>query len=162
MPNDRLTASYAHEGIGLSLLLPDDWRAEELDPTGVRFHGPSRTLDAGHHPTMSVRVGEPGGHGPEWFNRFCEQALARLKDRYAGFALRSHERVALSSLVPVDATWYEWDASPTLRTAQLQALIPVDMSRLVLINAATRHEDADADLPVIDAIVRSIRVLPRR
>lgn len=156
------TASFAHEGLGLSVLVPEHWEAEELAPNQVRFYGLEQAQLAHYRPTLSIAVGEPEGYGTEWFNAFCEQAEERLRNSYTGFALRRSERYMLTSLVPVNAIWFDWEPEPELRMTQLQALIPVGATRLYLINAATRSECAETFLPAFDAIVRSLRVLPPR
>jgi hypothetical protein len=154
-------ASFAHEGLMLSLLVPDGWEAEEVAPNQVRFFGPEQSDLDDYRPTMSFTVGEPEGTGAEWFDGFCAAARERL-EAYEGFRLLRHERFPLSSLVPVDATWYEWSPEPELTFAQVQALIAVDASRMYLVNAATRAPASDRFLPVFDQVLHSLRVLPPR
>ncbi|MCC5810997.1 MAG: hypothetical protein JJU06_11540 [Ectothiorhodospiraceae bacterium] len=158
MRTSQLVASFAHKELAVSLLLPEDWSAEGLGVDGVRFHGPEDHELDDYHPTFSITAGQADGFGDAWFDEFTAQARRQREQSYEGFRPRAHERYMLSSLVPVDATWYEWDAGPGLRTAQLQALIPGGM-RLYVINGATRIERADIDLPVFDAILRSLRLL---
>lgn len=155
------TASFAHEGLLLSLRVPDDWEAEELAPNQVRFHGPALPELGGHRPTMSFTVGEPEGFGDAWFDSFCADARQRLEG-YEGFRLLRHERFTLSSLVPVDATWYEWAPDLPTRMSQVQALVPVDARRMYLINGATPAPAADRFLPVFDEVLHDLRVLTPR
>lgn len=152
------TASFAHKELALSLLLPEDWYAEELGSHHMRFHGPQASNPPIHHPTLSIQAGEPEGVGRAWFESFAEQARQRLCASLEGFCLRRHERYTLSSLVPVDATWYEFNPADGMRTAQVQALISAG-ARLYVVNGATRVEHAARHLPLFDAILRSIRVL---
>lgn len=154
-------ASFAHEGLLLSLLVPDDWEAEEVAPNQVRFFGPEQSDLDDYQPTMSFTVGEPEGAGPEWFDGFCAAARGRL-ETYEGFRLLRHERFQLSSLVPVDATWYEWSPDDDMTFAQVQALVPVNASRMYLINGATLAPIADSFLPAFDQVLHSMRVLPPR
>lgn len=156
------TASFAHEGLGLSLLVPEDWEAEELADNQVRFFGPEHADLDGYRSTLSIVVGEPDGFGDAWFDSFCGQALETLRENYEGFELRNVERYQLSSLAPVNAIWYSWEPEPGTRSSQVQALILVDALRMYLINAATREPIADSTLPRFDEVIRSIRVLPRR
>jgi len=162
MSDISTTASFAHEGLGLSILVPEHWEAEELAANQVRFHGPEQAQVDHYRPTLSIVVGEPEGYGTGWFDAFCEQAGERLRNSYTNFVLHRSERYTLSSLVPVNATWFDWEPEPGLHMSQLQALVPVGATRLYLINAATRSECAETFLPVFDAIVRSLRVLPPR
>lgn len=161
-PMSSSLASFAHESLLLSLLVPDDWDAEELAPNQVRFFGPEQPDLDDYRPTMSFTVGEPEGFGDEWFDEFCAQARERLEG-YEDFRLLRHERFTLSSLCPVDATWYEWTAPEEgLTFQQVQALVPYDMSRMYLINAATLAPIADRWLPIFDRVLHDMRVLPAR
>lgn len=154
-------ASFAHETLLLSLQVPDDWTAEEVAENQVRFFGPEQSDLDDYRPTMSFTVGEPEGTGTEWFDAFCAAARERL-ETYDGFRLLRHERFTLSSLTSVDATWYEWSPEPDMTFHQLQALIPVDASRMYMVNAATLAPAADRFLPVFDEVLHSLRVLPTR
>jgi hypothetical protein len=155
-------ASFAHEGLGLSLLVPDDWEAEELAPNQVRFFGPVQPDLDDYRPTMSFTVGEPEGFGDDWFDAFCADALDRLRTSYEGFELIDTERSTLSSLAPLHAIWYRWQPEPALRFAQVQALVAVDATRMYLVNGATLVQREDAFLPRFAAVLGSIRILSRR
>ena len=155
-------ASFAHEGLLLSVLVPDDWEAEELAPNQVRFYGPEHADLDDYRPTMSFTVGEPEGFGDDWFDAFCAAAREKLEG-YEDFRLLRHERFTLSSLCPVDATWYEWTAREEgLTFQQVQALVPYDASRMYLVNAACLKPIADQYLPVFDEVLKSMRILPTR
>lgn len=161
MSTTATMASFTHDGLAASILVPDDWEAEEVNAQTVRFYAPELTDHDGHRPTMSFAHGEPDGFGEEWFDLFCTAARERL-EAYEGFHLLRHERYTLSSLVPVDATWYEWSPEPGTTFAQVQALVPVDANRMYLVNAATPAGAADRMLPLFDQVLRSLRVLPVR
>ncbi|TVR91438.1 MAG: hypothetical protein EA428_05805 [Spirochaetaceae bacterium] len=154
--------SFAHEGALISALVPDGWEAVEPAPQQVRFFGPVQTEYDDYRPTFSISLGRPDGFGEEWFDEFADDSLGQLQSEYEGFVLRSTERLSLSSLVEVNAVWYEWEPEPNLAFAQLQALAPVDRFRMYLINAATLRPLADIHLPIFDQILRSLRMLPPR
>lgn len=158
MTADR--ASFAHRGLAVSLLVPDDWEVEETSPAQVRFYGPAHPELDDYRPTWSIARGEPEGVGESWFEEFCTRARRQLETTYEGFTLLRTERYTLSSLVPVNATWYEWQPQPEARFAQLQALIPVDAYTMYLVNAATLADLADEQLPLFDEVLRSLRILP--
>lgn len=161
MTSDDL-ASFAHEGLGLSLLVPASWEAEEVAANHVRFLGPPQTDLDDYRPTLSVTVGEPEGFGDAWFEAFCTAALDRLRTSYEGFELIDTERYTLSSLAPVNATWYRWQPEPELRFAQVQALVAVDATRMYLVNGATLVQREETFLPIFDQVLHSMRILPRR
>ena len=156
----KLGAHFAHPTLQVSMLVPDDWTASEVAPNHVRFFGPEHPEADEYRPTFSIAVYRPDGFGDEWFEQFCAASVERLGESYDDFMLRSIDRFPLSSLVDVHATWYDWQAGPDHRSSQLQALIAMDMFRFYLINAATRTELAERYLPVFDAMLRSIRLLP--
>lgn len=155
-------ASFAHEGTLISALVPDGWEAFEQHPQQVRFFGPTQIEHNDYRPTFSIALGKPEGFGAEWFDEFADQSLVQLQSEYQGFVLRSTERLTLSSLVEVNAVWYEWEPQPDVAFAQLQAIAPVDRYRMYLINAATLRPLAETHLPIFDQILRSLRMLPPR
>jgi hypothetical protein len=155
-------ASFAHAQLLVSVLVPDDWALQEVAANQVRFFAPEEPDLDDYQPTLSITMGEPDGTGPAWFDGFCEAALQRLRSAATGFELLRTERTELSSLVPMHAIWYRWASDVGLDFSQVQAYIPVDASRMYLINAATQRPLEARDLPVFDEILASIRILPPR
>ena len=158
----RSWANFEHR---FSINVPPGWEITRPENHLTRLFGPGHfELDGvpeldGYRPSFSIAAGAPEDFGDEWFDRFCEDALHTLRSSYAEFDLDRTERFPLSSLVEVNATWYRWRHSPELRFAQLQALVPVDRYRMLLINAATVDVLAERYLPLFDEILRSLRVL---
>lgn len=155
-------ASFAHAGLLLSLLVPEDWDLEQVAPNQVRFYAPPVADLDDYRPTMSFTVGEPEGTGSAWFDEFVVRARKQLETGYEGFRLLGTERYTNSSLADVAVTTYQWTPQEDLTFSQLQALIAVDASRMYLVNAATRTEVADQYLPVFDEVMRDLRILPPR
>lgn len=155
----ELDASFDHAGLQLSVLVPADWEAEELADNKVRFFAPPEPTLDDYRPTMSFIHGQPEGFGDDWFARFAKQSVERLAGTYEGFELIGTEQYMLSSLAPVHVTRYRWEPEPGMDFSQIQALVPVDAFRMYLVNAATRHPLEQRDLPVFEAVVRSMRVL---
>ena len=160
--DNRLTAHYAQRGVLVSVPVPGDWTIAELSPQQIRFFAPEQPDLDDYSPTFSIALPTPGGFGDEWFDQFCDAGVERLRESWDDFTLRSIERGPLSSLAEVHATWYEWQAAPGRRSAQVQAMISVDRCRFYLINAATRAEIADEYLALFDAVLRSPRLLQPR
>ncbi|MFA9444516.1 hypothetical protein [Egicoccus sp. AB-alg6-2] len=153
--------SFAHAGLLLSLLVPDDWDVEQLGPNQIRFYArPVAELDD-YRPTMGFVAGEPDGTGPSWFEDFVASSRTRLAEA-AGFELLGTRRWTNSSLAEVAVTTYASTPRPGLAFTQLQALIAADADRLYVVNAATRRERAAQDLPVFEDVLQDLRVLPPR
>lgn len=155
-------ASFAHEGVRISALVPATWGVTEVSDTQVRFYGPAHPEHDDYRSTFSISLGEPQGYGPDWFETFCNASLATLERELSQFELRTTERYALSSFVDIHALWYTWASESGLAFDQLQALGLMDRYHLYLINAATMRPLADEYLPVFDTVLRSLRMLPGR
>ncbi|MFP4210223.1 MAG: hypothetical protein ACLFR8_03195 [Alkalispirochaeta sp.] len=156
------SATFAHEGVGISAWIPDSWSATELSDRHVRLFGPPHSGYDDYRPTFSIQHGEPEGFGEEWFRDFADASRRTLADHRSEFELRSVKRFTLSSFVDVDATWYTHTSEAGVAVAQLQALCLVDRYRMYLINAATLLPLAEEHFPVFDGILRSLRMLPER
>jgi hypothetical protein len=156
----REGASFTHPGLQLSVLLPHGWGSSEEGDHQIRFYGPVCSDHDDYRPTLSFTLGEPEGHGEEWFDRFCRDRLGRLEQSYSGFSLISAERLSLSSLAEMDILRYTFEPEPGWPVSQLQALIYADRYRMYLINASTLLPLQDLHMPVFDAIAGSLRILP--
>jgi len=155
-------ASFAHAGLLLSLLVPDDWEVDQVAPNQIRFFAPAVADLDDYRPTMSFTMGEPEGVGADWFEEFLTRSRNQLEAGYEGFRLLDTDRYLDSSFADVAVTVYAWTPEPELDFTQLQALVRVDASRMYLVNAATRSPRADVDLPVFTQVLRDLRVLPHR
>ena len=155
-------ASFAHEGVRISALLPESWAVTEEAGNHVRFFAPAHPDHEGYRSTFSITLGEPDGLGNDGFQNFCNTSLENLEKNLPGFELRSVECFTLSSFVNIHAVWYNSRPEPGFAFAQLQALGLLNRYNLYLINAATLLPLADLYLPCFDTILRSLRVLPVR
>lgn len=155
-------ASFAHAGLLLSLLVPDDWGVEQVAPNQIRFHAPPIAELDDYSPTMSFTVGEPEGTGAAWFEEFVTRARKQLETGYEGFELLGTDRFTNSSLADVAVTTYRWSPSQDQTFSQLQALIAVDASRMYLVNAAALEPVAARYLPVFEQVLADLRILPPR
>lgn len=162
MTDSGQPASFAHEGVRISALVPETWTVSEISSTHVRFFAPALPEYDDYRSTFSISLGEPKGFGAEWFQEFCDASLAALSQARPAFVLRTTERFALSSFVDVHAVWYTCGSDSGLEFSQLQALGLMDRYHLYLINAATLLPVAEEYVPVFDGILRSLRVLPAR
>lgn len=149
--------SYPATDIGVLLLAPPDWDTESGADGLLRFIGPEAD---GHRPTFSIRPGVPAEPGEAWFAAFREGAVARMPDVVPGFVLLGRADFVLSSFVDVTAVSYRRDDPRGLSVSQLQAYLWADSFRMYVVDAATARSREDADLPLFDAMLHSVRLLP--
>lgn len=156
----RVPASFSHAATRISAIVPESWEIAEPSEQTVRLMGPAPADGDGSRPSVSIALGEPDGFEPDGFGAFCEASVRRLEQQTPGFTLRAIERYELSSLVDLHAVWYSsrWDSNREL--VQLQALGLLDRYHLYLVNAAAPLALAERYAPLMDAILRSLRVLP--
>lgn len=150
--------SFTSTDLHLSMLVPRGWDFEfDASVDRLRFTGPT----AGDHcPTFSIRGGAPEAPGEEWFAQFREGAVARMPGAVPGFVLLDRQDFVLSSWVDVTAVQYRRDDPSGLKVSQLQAYLWADSYRMYVVDAATARGRETTDLPLFDAMLRSIRLLP--
>lgn len=158
----KVPASFAHEGVRISVTIPESWTVSEPAEHTIRFLAPADVRHDEARPTFSIALGEPNGFGPDGFADFCAASVGRLEREIPGFAIRTVERYALSSFVDVHAVWYAgtWDSGREL--VQLQALGLLDRYHLYLVNAAAPLPLAGDYSLIFEDALRSLRVLPSR
>jgi hypothetical protein len=151
-------ASLTSVDLHVSMLAPSLWTTEfDASVDRLRLMGPD--LD-GHRPTFSIRQGAPEQPGEEWFAAFREGAVARMPGVVAGFVQLGRADFVLSSWVDVTAVTYRRDDPSGLSVSQLQAYLWADSYRMYVVDAATARSREAVDLPLFDAMLRSVRLLP--
>lgn len=113
-------------------------------------------------PTWAIRLGEPEETGEGWFADFRNVAVARMTSAVDGFELLGRDDFVLSSFVDVTAVRYRRRLPDGEVVAQLQAYLWANSYRMYVVDAATATDTEDTVLPVFDAILRSVRLLPER
>jgi hypothetical protein len=151
-------ASLTSVDLALSILIPIGWDVQG-DAEMLRVSGPEV---AGRRPTFTIRSGRPEQPGEDWFTAFREQAVARMPDAIPGFVLLDRQDFVLSSFVDVTAVAYRRSLGGGDEVSQLQAYLWASSYRMYVVDAATGRRSEDADLPLFDAMLRSIRLLPER
>lgn len=153
--------SFASADLLLSLQAPKGWEAQVIDD--FRFHVRRDRDDAGgYRGNLSFVLGEPEEPGVEWFAQFCDAAPGQLAASLTGFELIDTDAYRLSSHARVFVVRYRQHAEGAPATSHLQAYVWGNSYRMYLIDAGTLREHEERDLPVFDAIVRSLRLLPPR
>ena len=124
---------------------------------------------AGRRPTFTIRSGVPAEPGEGWFTAFADGAVARMPVTVDGFVLLGRDDFVLSSFVAVTAVRYRRRLPAAGgRTdgagvgSNLQASLWASSYRMYVVDATTARDREDVDLPLFDAMLRSIRLLPAR
>lgn len=156
---ERYGRTFCHGGTQVSVHVPVDWDVREESEEQVRFYGPPSAEHDDYRPTFSIALGKPEGFGDQWIQEFLQETRATMAESHREFALDSVTSFPLSSLVEAHVMQYRWEHEPGLAFVQLQALIPVDMYRMYLVNAASLQPLADTYLPFFETMLRSIRIL---
>jgi hypothetical protein len=146
--------SMARLDLGISLLVPLGWNIDG-DENRIRLYGPEAN---GRRPSFTLLQGEPESDGEEWFTVFREQAVHRIALTAPGYEQLSVDRFVLSSFVDVTVLHYRRDEGEPV--SQLQAYLWASSTRMLVADAATARALENRDLPVFDAILRSLRLLP--
>lgn len=144
----------------LSLLAPRGWEVRALDEFNLGLF--SDVDDDGHRANITFTMGEPEEPGTAWFERFGRAAAGQLAATLDGYEELGREEFRLSSRARVVAVTYRQHAEGADPTSHLQAYVWADSYRMYVVNGATRRETEERDLPLFEAVLRSIRVLPPR
>lgn len=115
---------------------------------------------APRRPTFTIRVGTPDEPGEDWFTAFRDGAVARMPVTVEGFHLLDRQDFVLSSFVDVTAVYYRRRLPGGDEVSQLQAYLWATSYRMYVVDAATARSRERLDLPLFDAMLRSIRLLP--
>lgn len=144
----------------LSLLAPRGWepRAQDESTFGV-FGDPD---EGGYQPNITFLGGAPEQPGVAWFREFVAAAPGQLAATLTDYEELSTDEFRLSSRAGVSEIRYRQHAPGAPATSHLQAYVWVDSYRMYLVNAATLRAHESRDLPLFDAVVKSLRVLPER
>ncbi len=145
----------------VSLRAPLGWELQPGDDAHLTLL--SDTADAaGYHASWGVVSGEPERPGVAWFEAFCAAAPGHLAASLDGFELIGTDGYLLSSGAPVFVVRYRQQAATLPPTSHLQAYVWAGSLRMYVVDSATLRDHEQRDLPVFDAIVHSLRLLPER
>jgi hypothetical protein len=156
--------SYFNEQIGISILLPEQWTVQVIEPSQFRIFGLPEPGFEEHfeeyRSTMSYRLAEPENNASGWFESLITQSGREMVRDYNKYQLIGEEHCKISAQ-PAYVRRYEWTEENTgLRVSQLQSLIYNNSSSFYLINAATLNPLEDKYMPIFNAILQSTRIIP--
>ena len=142
------------DGLGVELTVPPGWTQVESPDFAVAYLGP---LEGGFRPTLAVSTETFDPPTPEGLAAVLAQIRAGQAAEYEGFELLAEREDEVDG----QYAWvehYRWTPPPpTAPTTQLLALVVVAPGHLVKVDGACLSERADADLPVLDRMVGSLR-----
>lgn len=145
----------------VSLRAPLGWELQPGDDAHLTLL--SDTADAaGYRASLGIVAGEPERPGAAWFEAFCDAAPDQLAAALDEFELIGTDAYLLSSGAPVFAVRYRQHTDTLPPTSHLQAYVWAGSMRMYVVDSATLRDHERRDLPVFDAIVRSLRLLPER
>ncbi|MEO9322742.1 hypothetical protein ABFT23_04575 [Nocardioides sp. C4-1] len=143
----------------VSMRVPRGWEATAPDRTTIAAAGPDGV-------SLSVQRGVPEEPGHDWFVEFARAVPAQLQDDVPGFELIETERFRLSSayadVLLVAARRDDGLTGAVGPTAQVQAYVWAGDRRMYVVAGSTPAVHEARDLPVLRAVVHSLRLLPPR
>lgn len=156
---DTQFASLTAWNVALSLRIPVGSQIE-TGPSMVRVRlaiGGTEERD----PTWTIRSGEPEETGEAWFADFRSSAIARLSSSVDGFELIRRDDFVLSSFLDVTAAYYRRALPGGEVISQLQAYAWANSYQMFVVDAASPESTVSETLPIFDAMLRSLRLLPQ-
>jgi hypothetical protein len=153
--------SLTNADLLLSLRVPVGWVADIVDEFRFRVCRDGAD-DGGFRASCGFVLGEPEVAGPEWFAEFCAAVPRQLAATIEGFEPIGTESFDLSSGATVFAVSARAHVAGAPPTSQLLAYVWANSYRMYVMDASTLRTNETRDLPLFQAILGSIRVLPPR
>jgi hypothetical protein len=139
----------------VDVTVPTGWTQVESADFDVAYLGP---LDDGFRATFAVATESFDPPTPEGLAVVLAQIREQQAVEYDGFELLAEREDEVDGLY----AWvehYRWTPpTPTAPMTQLLALLVVTPGRLLKVDGVCLTERAGTDLPVLDGMVRSLRV----
>jgi hypothetical protein len=151
-------ASRAIPELLLSLRAPRSWELRIRDEDHVGLFSDVEQDD--YTANITFFGGEPQEPGAPWFAEFCRAAPGQLAATVDDYDELGSGEFRSSSRARVFWIHYRQHAVGAPPTSHLQAYMWVDSYRMYIVDGATPRATEDRDLPIFDAILRSVRVLP--
>ncbi len=148
--------------LGLSLEVPRDWELGGATEDSVTLLAANPGTDTART-VVAITSAVPGGSGHDWFADFAGQVAPVLEAEVEGLRLVSEDRFALSSMnADVVALVARHPVSGLGELARLQAWIWASSTRMYLVSGTLSVEQEAHDLPILDRILHSLRILATR
>lgn len=158
--------SYYNAELRVSVLVPDDWTGSQVSPTMFRLFGvPESGLEAyfeEYRVSMSFELKELTQTQENWFEALVQQNNTEMGKTYNAYQLldESFFELGPNRVYQKHYSWVEENTGLTL--FQLQALIHAGLNDLYIVNAAVVKGLESKYMPVFDAVLESVRIIPRK
>ena len=146
----------------VTLRVPVGWYVTRTEPDLVEVQAPE--VD-GYSTTLTVQEGVAERADRAWFDEFATHVAAQVVDQMPEVELLDAARFRLSSpgaeVVLVHVRQPAQAEAPELpATTQVQAWVWTGGERMLVLSGSTASGRQADDLPVLDAAIRSLRLLP--
>jgi hypothetical protein len=150
--------SYFDKTYSLSLLVPEGWSAGSHEQFPLQFTAP---VENGYRTNLNFALAEGVGPlTPESFQQIIANTHADQQADYHAFSQMSEQKIMLDGL-PAYVQVYEWqDEASGTSFAQVLALVATGPDTLLEIHGATLHQMAATAIPILLAMIESIRFIP--
>lgn len=155
-------ASITSTDLLVSLRVPVGWYLTRTEPDLLEVQAPEV---GGYSTTLTVQAGVAERADQAWFDEFATNVAAHVVDQMPEVELLDAARFRLSSpgaeVVLVHVRQPTQAATPGMpATTQVQAWVWNGVERMLVLGGSTASSRAADDLPLLDATIRSLRLLP--
>ncbi len=150
--------SYFDKTYSLSLLVPEGWSVGSHEQFPLHFAAP---VEHGYRTNLGFALAEGiGSLTPESFQQIIANTHADQQADYHAFHQMSEQKIMLDGL-PAYVQVYEWqDEASGTPFAQVLALVATGPDTLLEIHGATLRPMAATTIPILLAMIESIRFIP--
>lgn len=151
--------SYGNIQLGLMLQVPAGWQVQVLKENQLQVFGSPEAAWDGFCPRMSYTKAAADDPSDAWFEDFIVGSKAQQATLYENYQIIQEERFQLGQY---DAYLriFQWQREGIdVITVNAQAIIRASHQDLYIAKAESLQPLADRDLPLIEAMIRSTRLL---
>jgi hypothetical protein len=166
MENSPKIISYYNAELRVSVLVPEEWTGSQISPNMFRLFGvPESGLEEyfeEYRVSMSFELKELPQSQENWFESLVQQNKNEMVKTYNAYRLLDESSFELgpNQVYQKHYSWVEENTGLTL--FQLQALIHAGLNDLYIVNAAVVKGLESKYMPVFDAVLESVRIIPRK
>lgn len=152
--------SYFNQSLGVSILMPESWEVQQLQPNQFQIIAPAVSQFDGYCPRISYTRKIPQINSPHWFEETIRKSEATQRQVYPDYHPLKEERfwVGEHRAYLRQVQWcYE---GTDIYLVNFQGLILAEEIAAYIIKAETLKEFAETDMPIFEAIAKSTRIIP--
>jgi hypothetical protein len=150
---------YHNKLLGISIELPEDWLVQELEERLFLAAGPAESTFDGYQSTLSYTLAEAESNDDEWFEELISDTEARQRLLYSEYSIVHQEHYELEGYRAF-LRHCRWRLPGfEVYSAHLQGLIWPKKTDIWLIKGATLEPFEAEILPIMEAILRSTKII---